>query len=78
MSVIRRYLLTLYTMMCVISPNNGTSSSGASRTTMAPFLYSVELISSRAETNTCPIRLLDRFDSIRMLLQLFEYSFEVF
>ena len=35
-------------------------------------------IMSRAETNTCTIRLFDRFDSIRMLLQLFEYSFEVF
>ena len=33
---------------------------------------------TRAETNTCTIRLFDRFDSIRMLLQLFEYSFEVF
>ena len=32
----------------------------------------------RAETNTCTIRLFNRFDSIRMLLQLFEYSFEVF
>ena len=27
---------------------------------------------ARAETNTCTIRLFDRFDSIRMLLQLFE------
>ena len=32
----------------------------------------------RAETNSYTIRLFDRFDSIRMLLQLFEYSFEVF
>ena len=41
---------------------------------MAP-LYGNQI---RAETNTCTIRLFDRFDSIRMLLQLFEYSFEVF
>ena len=36
------------------------------------------ILSIRAETNTCTIRPFDRFDSIRMLLQLFEYSFEVF
>ena len=36
------------------------------------------ILKTRAETNTCTIRLFDRFDSIRMLLQLFEYSFEVF
>ena len=44
--VISKYSLTLYAMTCVISPNSGASSSGASRMTIAPFLYSVEFISS--------------------------------
>ena len=45
-SVINGYSLTLYAMTCVISPNSGASSSGASRMTIAPFLYLVEFISS--------------------------------
>ena len=41
-------------------------------------LLILHVVDTRAETNTCTIRLFDRFDSIRMLLQLFEYSFGVF